>query len=181
MKKAIFLDRDGVINVDKGYVYKWEEFQLTKGCIEALKRIQILNYKIIIVTNQSGIARGYYSEKDYQILNSHFLDYMISQKIDITAIYHCPHHPLFSKGKNAICNCRKPKPGMFFKAAEENNILLSESIAIGDKFSDLVAAKAAGINKRYLITQNNHLISRIPKDLSNGIFNSFYECIKSIN
>tara|TARA_Y200000002_G_C22436225_1_gene560194 strand:+ start:115 stop:660 length:546 start_codon:yes stop_codon:yes gene_type:complete len=181
MKKAMFLDRDGVINVDKGYVYKWEDFQLTKGCIEALKRIQILNYKIIIVTNQSGIARGYYTEKDYQNLNSSFLDYMISQKINITASYHCPHHPLFSKGEDSKCNCRKPKPGMFLKAAEENDILLSESIAIGDQLRDLLAAKAAGINHRYLISQNNDLISMLPKNISKGNFNSLYECIKKIN
>ena len=180
MNKAIFLDRDGVLNIDKGYVYKWESFQLIEGTIEALKRIQILNFKIIIITNQSGIARGYYTESDYKSLTKTFINYLNLKNIYIDGIYHCPHHPFFSKGENSHCNCRKPKPGLFLKAAKENNINISESIAIGDKHTDLIAAKEAGIKKRYLIKKNNNQNDRKDK-LFLASFDNLLECVKSLS
>ena len=179
MNRAIFLDRDGVINIDKGYVYKWENFEFIKGTIKALKKIQSLQYKIIVVTNQSGIARGFYTESEFQVLNKTFLNYLDSKNIVVNGIYHCPHHPLFSKGEFSDCYCRKPKPGLFLKAAKENKIVLSESIAIGDKDSDLIAAKKAGIKKRFLIKNNQY------KSYSNDLYKSSYknllECVESLN
>ena len=178
MDKAAFLDRDGVLNIDKGYVHKWESFQLIAGTLEALKIIKTLNFKILIITNQSGIARGFYTESDYKLLTETFIKYLNSKSINIDGIYHCPHHPLFSKGKHADCNCRKPKPGLFIKAAKENNINLSDSIAIGDKYTDLIAAKEAGIKKRYLI-KNNHVNYRKDK-LFLASFDNLFECVKSL-
>ncbi len=98
--KVAFLDRDGIINKDAGYTYKINDFELIDGCIDALKIFQENDYKIIIVTNQSGIGRGYYSVADYQKLTRWYRRQLLDQRITITAIFHCPHAPA------SLCSCR---------------------------------------------------------------------------
>ena len=144
---GIFLDRDGVINEDIGYLSKWEDFKFRKGVIEALEILNNTNYKLIIVTNQSGIARGYYSEQDYQELTRKMVSYLRDLDIHFDGIYHCPHHPNF----DIKCECRKPSPGMILKGAKKLNIRLSRSILIGDKLTDIQAGINAGIKKLYYI------------------------------
>lgn len=137
MNKAIFLDRDGTINVEKHYLYKIEDFEFLPGTIEALKKLQAAGFLLIIVTNQSGIARGYYSEKDMLVLHNWMLKQFSKQGINISAIYYCPHlpnAPLPEYRKD--CICRKPQLGMFMQAVEEFNIDLCQSYAIGDKLRD---------------------------------------------
>ena len=135
----IFLDRDGVINKDYGYVHKWSEFHFINGSIEALKYLTEFDFKLIIVTNQGGIARGYYTEDDFHQLNNEMIDRMKSYGIEILETFYCPHHqdgtiPSLSKD----CYYRKPNPGMIIAAAKKYNLDLSRSIILGDKESDLM-------------------------------------------
>jgi D-glycero-D-manno-heptose 1,7-bisphosphate phosphatase len=148
-----FLDRDGVINKDAGYTYKIDDFEFIDGCIDALKTIQEKNYKIIIVTNQSGIGRGYYSEVAYRKLTRWYREQLLDQGITIADVFHCPHSP------EELCACRKPKEGLFLQAAQKYSINLSNSFMVGDKVSDLQAAHAAGISRLVLINvdRNNKI------------------------
>lgn len=143
--KALFLDRDGVINYDPGYVYRIEDFEFMPGIFEALAGFMALGYEIFVVTNQSGIGRGYYSEDDFAKLSKYMIDEFKSYGVEIKKIYHCPHTP------SDDCNCRKPKPGMILQALNEHNIDPQASLIIGDKPSDLEAARKAGVESGYLI------------------------------
>lgn len=146
MQKALFLDRDGVINVEKDYLYKIEDFEFIEGIIDLCKYYLLNNYKIVVVTNQSGIARKYYSEEDFSLLSSWMLKEFTKNGVDILKVYHCPHHPSIS----GECTCRKPDPGMLFSAQEEFDINLSQSILIGDKERDIEAGLNAGLFETYL-------------------------------
>ncbi len=139
MQKAVFLDRDGVINIDKKYVYKIEDFEFCRGVFEALHHFQSLGYKLIIVTNQSGIGRGYYSEEEFQKLTGWMREALLHVNINIDAVYHCPHAP------EENCACRKPKSGMLEEAIRTFNIDVKDSWMIGDKRSDIEAAYSVGI------------------------------------
>ena len=152
MNKAIFLDRDGVINYDKGYVYKWEDFIFIEGVIESLKILQKSNYKLIIVTNQSGIGRKYFTEDEYKELTNKYSEFLNEKGINISGIYHCPHLP--DNLSQEQCECRKPNPGLILKGAYDHKINLKKSIMIGDKISDMIAGRKAGINSLYLITSD---------------------------
>lgn len=137
-RKAVFLDRDGTINVDKQYVYKLEEFEFIPGALEGLKLLQEAGFLLIIITNQSGIARGYYTEEDYQKLNTHMLTLIEKHGVHISEVLYCPHHPEATVKKYRVtCNCRKPRLGLFYQAQKEWNIDFSASFAIGDKMRDL--------------------------------------------
>lgn len=153
MKKALFLDRDGVVNVEKEYLYKIEDFEFIDGIFELCKHYQELGYMIFIVTNQSGIARKYYSEKDFKLLTQWMLKEFEKKNIHITKIYHCPHHPDI----NMKCSCRKPEPGMILAAKEEFNIDLGHSLMIGDKEGDIEAAINAGIDETYLFDETKNV------------------------
>lgn len=145
MKKALFLDRDGVINVDSGYVYKKEDFIFIDGVFKTLKNYQDLGYLLIIITNQSGINRGYYTEDEYQALCRYIDEEFKKENIHISEIFHCPHTP------DEGCECRKPKPKMIFQAKEKFDIDLENSIMIGDKLSDMQAGFNAKIKNLFLI------------------------------
>lgn len=146
MKKCIFLDRDGTINVEKNYLYKIEDFEFEKEVKEGLKKLQDLGYILIVVTNQSGIARGFYTEKDLEKLNLYIKSELKKENIDILEFYYCPHHNEKGVGKYKVeCNCRKPKSGMLEKAISDYNIDRDSSFIIGDNISDLLAGKNAGV------------------------------------
>ena len=145
MQKAVFLDRDGVINVDKAYVSKIEDFEFCEGVFETLRHFQKLGYLLIIVTNQSGIGRGYYSEEDFQKLTAWMRQELLHVKITIDAVYHCPHAP------EVNCACRKPKSGMFEEAIKTFDINMRHSWMIGDKPSDIEAAHGVGIEQTILL------------------------------
>lgn len=141
MRKALFLDRDGVINVDKHHVYRITDFEFVEGIFEICRKYRDAGYLIFVVTNQAGIARKIYSEAEFMVLTEYMLDRFVSEGIHITKVYYCPHHPDFT----GPCSCRKPNPGLFFKAAEEFGIDLDASVIIGDKESDMLAGRNAGI------------------------------------
>ena len=137
MNKAIFLDRDGTINVEKHYLYKIEDFEFMQGVIEGLRLLQEAGYLLIIITNQSGIGRGYYTEEDFNILNNWMLEKLKEEGVIINAVYYCPHLPDAAVDIYKIdCECRKPKLGMFLQAIKDYDIDLSQSYAIGDKIRD---------------------------------------------
>lgn len=138
MNKAVFLDRDGTINIDKGYVYKIENFFFIQGTIEALQLIQSYQYKIIVITNQSGIARGYYTENDLNKLNTYMFNELKKHNISINGFYYCPHLPDSNIEKYKVkCKCRKPGTQLFEQAALDHDIDFKYSYAVGDKLRDL--------------------------------------------
>lgn len=145
MKKAIFLDRDGVINVEKNYLYKPEDFEFIDGIFEALRAFAKLGYIFVVVTNQSGIGRGYYSLEEFHSLTLWMVEQFAKNNVEIAKVNFCPHSP------EQICDCRKPSPKMILDAAAELNIDLSNSWMIGDKFIDIQSALDAGISKNQTI------------------------------
>jgi len=153
MNKALFLDRDGVVNKEKNYLYKIEDFEFIDGVFETCRYFQDKGYLIIIITNQAGIVRGKYSEKDYQVLTEWMIEEFKKENIIISKVYHCPHHPEFT----GECDCRKPKPGMIYKASEEFDIDLKKSILVGDKNSDIEAAVNAKIKNNILISTGHKI------------------------
>lgn len=161
INKALFLDRDGVINHDSGYTSKIDEFHFIDGIFELCRAAKRLGYLIIIVTNQSGIGRGYYSEQEFLYLTDWMKRRFICEGAPITNVYFCPYHAEFGVGgyrKDSFD--RKPNPGMLLHAAEDYKIDLMRSILIGDKASDLVAAMRAGVRHRWYF-QNDELAELI--------------------
>jgi len=155
MKAAAFLDRDGVLNVEKGYVFKVEDFEWQQGAIEAVKLLNEKGYYVFVVTNQSGIARGMYTEDNMKKLHDFMQEQLAAQGAKIDAFYHCPHHPEGKLFKYAsFCDCRKPKPGMIFQAMDNHEVDTSKSFLIGDKPTDVRAAENAGI-KGYLYSDGD--------------------------
>ena len=149
--KTIFLDRDGVVNKEVRYLYKLSDFEFIDGIFDACLYFQKLSYEIVIVTNQSGITRGYYNENDYQKLTEWMLGQFNIKGISILDILYCPHGP------ESKCNCRKPKPGMFIEAKYKYDISMKDSWMIGDKETDIEAANLAGITNTILV-RSGHLI-----------------------
>lgn len=148
-RPALFLDRDGVVNVEKNYLHRVEDFEFIDGIFALCQKYQQMGYLLVIVTNQSGIARGYYSETDFEKL-THWMVHTFAQKgITLTDVYHCPHHPDIS----GACSCRKPEPGMLLEAAEKHHIDLGRSILVGDSERDITAAHRAGLKETYLFSE----------------------------
>ncbi|WP_170291022.1 D-glycero-alpha-D-manno-heptose-1,7-bisphosphate 7-phosphatase [Neomoorella glycerini] len=140
----MFLDRDGTINVDKGYVYRPEDLELLPGSAEGIRILNEAGFLVIVITNQAGIARGYYTEKDVQVFHEHLQNVLNAEGAHIDAFYYCPHHPEGLPPYNVECECRKPKPGLILRAQADWDIDLHSSWFVGDKSTDLAAAKAAG-------------------------------------
>ena len=151
MRKALFLDRDGTINVDKGYVYKPEDFIFVDGIVNAIRRYNQDGYLVIVVTNQAGVARGYYTEDDVIKLHKYVDTLLLTEHAHIDKWYYCPHHPVFGIGKYKVeCNCRKPKTGMLEKAIQELNIDINQSQLVGDKPWDIECGNKIGIESVYI-------------------------------
>ena len=180
--KAAFLDRDGVINVDKGYVHCWSDFEFIQGSIEGMKTLQESGYTLVIVTNQSGLARGFYTEEQYRLLNKALIRHLSKYRVYIAGIYHCPHHPDGAIKSLAIkCECRKPKPGLINQAVKELGIDKNSSLLIGDKISDLEAARSAGVGQAYLVGRRDNKNIRFLDTIdTNQIFKNLYECVHHI-
>ncbi len=150
--RAAFLDRDGVINVETNYVHKIEDFIFLPGVFDACRELQTLNYRLIVITNQAGIARGYYTEADFYRLNAWMIAQFAREEITIAKTYFCPHHPTKGIGPYRIdCACRKPKPGLILQAQRGFNLDLPHALLIGDKESDIEAGRNAGITHTFLV------------------------------
>lgn len=144
MKRAVFLDRDGTINVEKEYLYQAAQFEFIDGAPEAINLLNQAGFMVVVVTNQSGVARGYYTEDDVEILHRHISRELERYDAHVDAWLYCPHHPS-GRGSYALpCACRKPLPGMLKDAARRFDIDLENSTMIGDKRADIEAGLAAG-------------------------------------
>ncbi len=144
-KKALFLDRDGVINADTGYPIKWSDLKLVDGILDLVRYFDDKSYKVIVVTNQSGIGRGYFSDRDFRLLMDNLFKFFSENNAPLKDYYHCPCDPT----KN-VCFNRKPNPGLILKAAKEHFIDLTNSIFVGDKESDMAAGVNAGVGNLFL-------------------------------
>lgn len=148
MPKALFLDRDGVVNIEKNYLHKIDDFELVEGILDVCRRYEANGYLILIVTNQSGISRGYYTEDDFKYLSGWMVEHFKSLGITLTHIYHCPHH----ESIDGQCDCRKPEPGMFLEAQKDFDIDMKNSLMIGDNERDIEAAIRAGVGNNILLS-----------------------------
>ena len=149
--KTIFLDRDGVINKEINYLHKIDEFEFIEGVYETCRYLINLDYKIIIITNQSGIARGYFTENDFQIVTNWMIAEFKKNDVSILDIFHCPHLP------DSNCKCRKPRPGMLLEAKYKHNIDMQNSWLIGDKENDIIAANKSGITNTILVKSGHQI------------------------
>lgn len=151
MNKAIFLDRDGTLNIDYGYVHEIDNFKFIDGAIDALRELKKMGYMLVLVTNQSGIARSYFSEEQFLQLTE-WMDWSLAeQDVDLDGIYYCPHHPEGKGEYKEDCDCRKPKPGMLLQAIKELKIDPTQSIMVGDKVEDLKAGIGAKVKMNVLV------------------------------
>jgi D-glycero-D-manno-heptose 1,7-bisphosphate phosphatase len=151
-RAAAFLDRDGVINIDHGYVSRREQFDWVPGVLRAAARLNRAGYALVVVTNQSGIGRKLYSEAEFATLTDWMRGEFDAAGAPLAGVYYCPHHPVDAIAPYRIaCDCRKPAPGMLLRAARELDLDLSRSLMFGDRESDLQAAQAAGVQRRYLL------------------------------
>jgi D-glycero-D-manno-heptose 1,7-bisphosphate phosphatase len=145
LRRAVFLDRDGTVNVERGYVHRPSDFDFIPGAPEAIRLLRDAGFLVIVISNQSGVARGYYSEEDVAALHRHMDRELGDAGTEVDAYYFCPHHPEKGVGKYLIdCGCRKPLPGMLLQAAEDFSLDLSRSYVVGDKVSDVDSALKAG-------------------------------------
>lgn len=184
MRKAIFLDRDGTINVEKHYLYKIEDFEFIPGALEGLEMLQDAGYLLIVITNQSGIGRGFYTEKDLKLLNDWMICTLKGKGINLTAVYYCPHLPDAPLAKyRKECDCRKPKLGLFEQAISDYGIDLNESYAIGDKIRDLGICAQTSC-RGFLVGRNEK--PEIIEKVRNGQYrhvqhaNNIYDCALAI-
>ena len=152
-RRALFLDRDGVVNADHGYVHRTDQFDFVDGVFELCRAAAERGYLLVIVTNQSGIGRGYYSQGDFDELTRWMRIEFAARGIVIDGVYSCPYHPRHGKGPfRRESDCRKPQPGMLLKAAQELGIDLAASVLVGDKASDIGAGVSAGVGCNLLYT-----------------------------
>ena len=155
--KALFLDRDGVINKDSGYVHKIEDFYFNEGIFKFCNYFSKNNYQIVVITNQSGIGRGYYSHEQFSILNNWMKEKFKVHNIRILDVLYCPHLP------EENCICRKPNSGLFIEAQLKHNIEMADSWAIGDKERDIIAASNSGVENTILLNSNSEKIKTSAK------------------
>lgn len=152
LRPAAFLDRDGVINIDHGYVYQVDKFEWMPGVLTAAKQLSQQGFHLIVITNQAGIGRGMYTEADFAALSAYVTDCFAQAGAPLTATYHCPHHPSLALPPwLQNCQCRKPAPGMLLQAQHDWNLDMANSVFFGDKCDDMVAGTAAKVGTRVLL------------------------------
>lgn len=154
-RPALFLDRDGVINIDHGYVHTPDRFEFVDGIFDLITAANRGGYLVVIVTNQAGIGRGYYSEKQFHVLTDWMKNIFFAKGAHIDAVYFSPYHPTHGIGQyRRVTECRKPNPGMLLRAQSELNIDMNSSILVGDKVSDMEAGKEAGVSLNLLFNSD---------------------------
>ena len=182
VKAAAFLDRDGVVNVDRGYVFRREDFEFVTGTLDAAHELKSMGLALVVVTNQSGIARGYYGPEQFHALTDWMKETFAAHGAALDGVYFCPHHPTEGEAPyRRNCNCRKPAPGLLLDAVRDLDIDVRRSVLFGDKASDLQAALAAGIPNRVLLgtdgrEEPDHVF---PGGLATERFRSLAEALQS--
>lgn len=156
LRKALFLDRDGVIHVDKGYIHRPHDIIFMEGIFDVCRVARAANYLLIVVTNQSGIGRGYYTAQDFEALMEWMKARFEKEGAPLDAIYHCPHHPEGSGAYKKECDDRKPNAGMLLRAQKNHGIDMQRSLMIGDKLRDMQAGEKAGVGTLLLFSREFH-------------------------
>ncbi|MFP1922288.1 D-glycero-beta-D-manno-heptose 1,7-bisphosphate 7-phosphatase [Lonsdalea quercina] len=177
---AIFLDRDGTINVDHGYVHEIDQFQFIDGVIDALRELKSMGFALVLITNQSGIARGKFTEDQFMQLTE-WMDWSLADRgVDLDGIYFCPHHPEGSQEEyRQTCDCRKPQPGMLKSAQEHLHIDMASSYMVGDKVEDMQAAAAAGVGTKVLV-RTGKPVTEEGEELADCVIESLADLPKAI-
>jgi D-glycero-D-manno-heptose 1,7-bisphosphate phosphatase len=172
MTPALILDRDGVVNRDTGYLYRIAEVAFIYGIFATCRVFQQDGFRIVIITNQSGIARGFYTERDFNQLMVWMRQRFEAHGVRLDGVYYCPHHPTADVRAYAIaCACRKPQPGMITQAAQELGLDLAQSILVGDQRSDLEAGRRAGVGKVVLVRSGQAATPDLER-LADGVLDS---------
>jgi D-glycero-D-manno-heptose 1,7-bisphosphate phosphatase len=162
-RRAAFLDRDGVINIDRGYPWRVADFEFIPGVLAATGELAGQGFDIVVVTNQAGIGRGMYTEADFDVLTQWMCQQFAESGVAIAGVYHCPHHPTLAIGElRRVCTCRKPAPGMLLDAARDLALDLAVSVMFGDKCDDMRAAQAAGVGTRVFLGKDGHVAPEEP-------------------
>lgn len=178
--RAAFLDRDGVINREKNYLHRVAEFEFLPGAVAAMRRLQDAGYLLVVITNQSGLARGLFTEADYGAVTDHMRAQLALAGIALAGVYHCPHLPDAKVAAfRADCDCRKPRPGMLQRAAVDLGIDPGLSILFGDKGSDVAAGRAAGVGKCWLV-RSGHQLSAQDESRADGIGNDLASAVAQL-
>jgi D-glycero-D-manno-heptose 1,7-bisphosphate phosphatase len=182
MRPAAFLDRDGVVNLDRGYVFRAGDFEFVPGTLDAARALKELGFALVVITNQSGIARGYYGLEQFNELTGWMRQQFAESGAPLDGVYYCPHHPTEGMPPyRQACRCRKPEPGLLFDAARDLDLDLGRSVLFGDKVSDLQAALAAGIPHRILLgTDGRDMPADVfPGGLATGRHRSLAEAVRA--
>jgi D-glycero-D-manno-heptose 1,7-bisphosphate phosphatase len=173
MNKAAFIDRDGVINEDREFVSRSADFHFIPGSIEALRALHSAGFRLVVVTNQSGIGRRLFSEADYLQLEAYMRGRLEQAGVVLDGIRYCPHAP------DADCDCRKPRPGMLLSAIRELEIDPSRSVLVGDRRADIEAGRAAAIQRCFLV-QSGKKLSAGDLQLADGVYPDLAACVAAL-
>ncbi|HEY1726229.1 MAG TPA: D-glycero-beta-D-manno-heptose 1,7-bisphosphate 7-phosphatase [Steroidobacteraceae bacterium] len=176
--RAAFIDRDGVINADSGFLYRIEDWSPLPGALDGLLRLQRAGFQLVVITNQSGIARGLYTEDDFLRLTQHMRSTLAAAGVELSAVEYCPHLPDAPLAQyRADCDCRKPQPGMLRRAAAALGADLGASILIGDRASDIAAGRSAGVGRCWLV-RSGAALSVADIALADGVFDDLAACAR---
>ncbi|HEX5460827.1 MAG TPA: D-glycero-beta-D-manno-heptose 1,7-bisphosphate 7-phosphatase [Steroidobacteraceae bacterium] len=178
-RKAAFIDRDGVLNEERAFVHRVEDFAFVPGAIEALRALQAAGYLLVVITNQSGIARGLYTEADYLALTGHMRERLRAAGVTLDAVEYCPHladAPV--ERYRADCDCRKPKPGMLTRAIRALDIDAPASFLVGDRLSDVEAGRAAGVGRCFLV-RTGYPLPNEAVATADAVYDDLLTCVKS--
>jgi D-glycero-D-manno-heptose 1,7-bisphosphate phosphatase len=179
-RRAVFLDRDGVINEERAFVHRIEDFIFVPGSVDALRRFKEAGYLLVVITNQSGIARGHYSEADYGTLTRHMQEQLAASGVQLDAVEFCPHLPEAPILRYRLeCDCRKPRPGMIVRAINALNIDACASILIGDRASDIEAGRRAGVGHCFLV-RSGYPLAEPDIDAADGVYEDLRVCAEQV-
>ena len=179
-RKAAFIDRDGVINEERDFVHTVEEFAFLNGAVAAMRQLRAAGYLLVVVTNQSGIARGLYAEADYLKVTAHMRERLLSAGVTLDAVEYCPHLPDAPVARYRLdCNCRKPRPGMLLRAIDHLGIDARTSVLIGDRTADIQAGREAGIGRCYVVRSGKPLADS-DAALADGVYGDLSSCVKAL-
>lgn len=180
MRRAAFVDRDGVIVEERGYAYRPEDLALLPGAAAALRALQEAGYLLVVITNQSGLARGLYTEADYEGFTDHMVSALAAGGVRLDAIEHCPHLPDAAVARyRQDCDCRKPRPGMLLRAMAALRIDAGASVLIGDRATDLAAGRAAGVG-RCLLVRSGQALADGDEALADGVYDDLAGCARAL-
>jgi D-glycero-D-manno-heptose 1,7-bisphosphate phosphatase len=180
LTRGAFVDRDGVIIEERGYAYRIEDFVPLPGAIAALRDLKTAGYRLVVITNQSGIARGLYSEEDYRRFTVHMDTQLRAQGVQLDAVEYCPHLPDAVVARYRLdCDCRKPGPAMLQRSASRLGIDLGRSVLVGDRRTDVEAGRAAGVGRCFLV-RSGQALGAHDESIADGVYDDLAACVDGL-